>query len=139
MADKLLHASGILKDVGPCKLSCDDISPVGDNEIPPDYYIILLLKQSANWKDRIGEIGRLFGEMASMSPLKVPEHNGKHTEMKILLQQAQVLRALGNFVGYFLNCSSWHNAEKYPEMLEYDQQELLRKFKQVELTLKNNK
>lgn len=104
----LIDNSGVVQDI-------NGKSVVELNyQVPPEYYHILMLPQSAKRKDRIEAIGGLFAEMAIEEPLN---HN-----------HAMIIRSLGRFMGYMLNCNSWQDNS----MQEYDRKELLKRVKQLE-------
>lgn len=96
-------------------------------KVEDKYWHVLLLPQNAKRKDRIGEIGRLFAEMAGCETLKIPEFKSKVTDTNIHVDNAHALRAIGMFLGYFLNCTSWNNATKE----EYDSIELKKRIDRI--------
>ena len=83
---------------------------------------VLLLDNSSKMRDRTETIASLLAEIMQLTTLnKAGSKGDKLTVEGIQIEQAQMLRMLGRFLGYFFGSTSWRENE----LQDYDKYELL--------------
>lgn len=83
-------------------------------------YLILLLDGDSNQYEILTALLNTAAEVANHLDINKKEYNSNINKEGVNLKMVEMLRTLGNFIGYLSGCNSWDNKE----LRDYDKLEL---------------